>query len=303
MARTSIPADLVHHPEEVERDAARFENLCRLVEEIALPTVESALDRETISAGAEVLTEEARIALRVLAEDADILEELDEEHVLQEVQKTLSDEIPRPDENEYLQHARDFSQVLTSAWLEILRSAESQRKVVILSDYLVPRVNSHNRGRLIEQFFGKTPRLPQMLIDATGWFAVNEEDIATVMKTLRTKLFSERRVIDLPFDLILAGTSARSAIVLSRESFDRLRESMNRLKKDQREQIESIRSPIAEPAAPPENRSFATATAQHALDALCEPLPAAQYYCLEVVASPKWNEESIEARVQAAFKG
>jgi hypothetical protein len=312
MARTPIPPDLIHRPEEVERDAARFDHLCRLVEEIAFPIVEAALHRETAEAGIEVLTEEAMIALRLLAEDAEILEELDEKQVL-EVQKSLGDEVPWPDEKESLEHTRDFSQVLTSAWLEILRTAESEMKIVILSDYLMPRVPSRETGWLMERFVGNKPNLPQILIDATAWFAVNEIDVATVMATLRAKLFSGPRVVDLPFDLVLAGTARKSPMALSRESLERLRVAMRRYTEHEgqveeaRQRFIENKGQLAEPPptenySPPANvGAFATQIAQVAVKALSEPLPAAQYTCLEMVAVPTWEEESIEARVHAAL--
>ena len=111
---TPIPSDLIHRPDEVKRDADLFDHLCELVEEIAFPIVQDALARETAATGAEVLTEEARHALEIFMKDAAILEQLDENEVIQKVQKTLSDEIIAVDEQEYLQHTREFSQVLMS---------------------------------------------------------------------------------------------------------------------------------------------------------------------------------------------
>jgi len=101
MPRTPIPGRLIHRPEEVERNAERFDQLCRLAEEVAFPVVREALVRETAATGAEALTNEAKLALEALAEDAAALEGLDEQQILDEVQKSLSRAIPPPDEEEY----------------------------------------------------------------------------------------------------------------------------------------------------------------------------------------------------------
>jgi hypothetical protein len=298
MARTPIPPDLIRQPEEAQRDAARFDYLCQLVEEIALPVVWRALERETAAAGAEVLTEEARIALQVLAEDPEILRELDEEQILQHFESSLSNEIPKPDEKEIRLHTRDFSQVLTSAWLEILRRAESETKIVVLSDHLVPRESSSGTSWLMKRF-GATPELPSILLEAVGWFAVDEADVAKILRTLRAQLFAEPRVVDLPFNLLVAGRPRESAMALSRQSLDKLVEAMKRYGEDA--QVSEV---TFEPAydydfgvESDEIEPFATPATQDAVEALTEPLPAAHYACLIRVADPTSEEDSIEARV------
>lgn len=304
MARTPIPPDLIRQPEEAQRDAARFDYLCQLVEEIALPVVWSALERETAAAGAEVLTEEARIALQVLAGDPEILRELDEEEILRHFEASLSDEIPKPDEEEARLHTRDFSQVLTSAWLEVLRRAESETKIVVLSDYLVPCKSSNRTSWLMERF-GAAPELPSMLLETVGWFAVDEADIAKILRTLRAQLFAEPRVVDLPFNLVVAGRPRESPMALSRQSLDRLIEAMKRFGEETK-----LPAVTLEPAYDYEDavavesdefEAFATPATQDAVEALTEPLPAAQYACLVQVAVPASEEDSIEARVQEAF--
>jgi hypothetical protein len=300
MARTPIPPDLIRQPEEAQRDAARFDYLCQLVEEIALPVVWRALERETAAAGAEVLTEEARIALQVLAGDPEILRELDEEEILQHFETSLTDEIPKPDEEEARLHTRDFSQVLTSAWLELLRRAESETKIVILSDHLVPRESSNGASWVMKRF-GVTPELPSMLLEAVGWFAVDEADVAKILRTLRAQLFAEPRVVDLPFNLLMAGRPRESAMALSRQSLDKLVEAMKRYGEDAK-----VSEVTFEPAYDYEDavavesdefEAFATPATQDAVEALTEPLPAAHYACLVRVADPTSEEDSIEARV------
>jgi hypothetical protein len=298
MARTPIPPDLIRQPEEAQRDAARFDYLCQLVEEIALPVVWRALERETAAAGAEVLTEEARIALQVLAEDPEILRELDEEQILQHFETSLSNEIPKPDENEVRLHTRDFSQVLTSAWLELLRRAESETKIVLLTDHLVPRESSNDTSWLMKRF-GVTPELPPMLLEAVGWFAVDEADVAKILRMLRAQLFAEPRVVDLPFNLLVAGRPRESAMALSRRSLDKLVDAMKRYGEDANVSEVTLEPAYDEAVAveSDEIEAFATPATQDAVEALTEPLPAAHYACLVRVAVPTSEEDSIEARV------
>src|SRR5215213_4301763 len=103
MSRTPIPEDLIHQSSEVERSGKRFDYLCRLAEEVAFPIVQQALFREfneTVTTGAGILTDEAKQALETLAEDAAILEDLDEEKVIDDLQRGLSEALPPPDEKE-----------------------------------------------------------------------------------------------------------------------------------------------------------------------------------------------------------
>lgn len=300
MPLTPIPADLIHRPEEVERDADRFDHLCQLVEEIAFPIVRDGLGRETASTGAEVLTEEAKHALQAVIEDAAIFEDLDEKEVFKQVQKTLNDKIPPPDEEECRQHAREFSQVLMSAWLETLRSAELEKKVVKLSDYLLPHAPSHGMTWLMEQFGAAKPKLPEMIVDAIAWFAVSEDDAAIVMKTLHDTLFAEWRLVDLPFDLALVGAPKKTVMVLRRPLWDRLGQIVNRAIEDleTNKGIAVGQQAVIESSEPTE--MLTSPSAQIAVEVLSESLPSAQYECLAVVASPSFEEESIEDRVQHA---
>src|ERR1051326_2700964 len=117
MPRTPIPPHLIHHPEEIQRNAERFDHLCRLAEEVVLPVVTEALIRETSTTGAEVLTEETALALQELADEAIDPEDIDAKPVIEALQKSLSEELPKPDEKEIHQYARDLSQVLMSTWM------------------------------------------------------------------------------------------------------------------------------------------------------------------------------------------
>ena len=216
MPRTPIPKDLIHRSEEVERNAKRFDYLCSVAEDVALPVVKQALMREfheTTASGAEILTNEAKQALQALAEDAAILQNLDEDEVLQELQRSLNQALPPPNEEESHQHTREFCQVLMSAWLETLRTAKSTTHKVELSDYLIPEEPSRV-SRLINQFVSTKSKLPQGIIDAVASFAPNEDDIVVVLTTLCEKLFAAPRVVDLPFDLALVGAPAEIAIAV-----------------------------------------------------------------------------------------
>ena len=215
MPRTPIPKDLIHHPEEVERNAKRFDYLCRLAEEVAFPVVEKALLREfheTTASGAEILTEEAKQALEALAEDAAILQDLDEEKVLEDLQQSLSKALPPPDDEECRQHTRDFSQVLMSTWLETLRSAQAKVQMLELSDCLLPQEPSGGMAWLVHHLVPAKSKLAETIVEGLASFAPNEDDIMTVLSTLREKLFAVPRVVDLPFDLAMVGAPTTMAV-------------------------------------------------------------------------------------------
>lgn len=298
---TPIPPDLIHRPEEVKRDAELFDHLCELVEEIAFPIVQDALARETAATGAEVLTEEAWRALEIFVKDAAILEHLDENEVIQKVQRTLSDEIIPADEQECRQHTREFSQVLMSGWLDTLRSAESAAKIVVLSDYLMP-VSTRGMAWVMEHL-GVGPKLPPMLIDAIAWFAVDEVTAGRVMKTLHDKLFSERRVLELPINLTVVG-GPEKVMALSRQLWDLLVQLSNQyieeVQTSQRIDVGQAYDP-ARDEAELGRPLFSSPAAQTAVEVLSEPLPARRYDCLAKVATLRFEEDNIEAQVQRAL--
>jgi len=284
MPRTPIPGRLIHRPEEVERNAERFDQLCRLAEEVAFPVVREALVRETAATGAEALTNEAKLALEALAEDAAALEGLDEQQILDEVQKSLSRAIPPPDEEEYQTLAREVAQVLTSTWLEMLRSDLSKVDLLLLSDRLLPEVPSSAVRRFIGRLRTVRPKLPQILTDTLASFAVNELDANTIMTTLRVKLFPEPRLVDLPFELVLAGAPGMPVLATTRPRYKRLLEEIAKV--PDRTPIER-RTPDPIPATSGcEVSGFATKAARIAVVDLCEPLSPDQYKYLARVASP-----------------
>jgi hypothetical protein len=305
MSRTPIPDHLIHCPEKVERDAERFDHLCRLAEEVAFPIVQEALVRETAATGAEVLTEEAKQALEGLAEEAAILENLDEKQVLRELQLSLSQALPPPDEEECREHARDLSQVLMSTWLESLRSAEPESKIVILSNYLLPPAPSRGMMWLMEYFGTARPKLSQTVIDAAAPFAVNEADVASIMTTLRLKLFPEACLVDLPFNLALIGMPGKPVLMMSRPSYEQLIERiklhLEELEATKRIAIEQRAFEFSAGKAEPVTARFTTATAQRAVEVLSEPLPAGRYWYLEKVASPSSEADSLATEVRQAL--
>jgi hypothetical protein len=287
---TPIPPDLIHRPDEVERDAELFDHLCELVEEIAFPIVQDALTRETAATGAEILTEETQRALEIFVKDVLILEQLDEEEVIQKVRKTLSDGIIPADEGECRQHTREFSQVLVSGWLDILWAAESRAKIVILSDYLMP-LASAGENESFNEHLETHPKLPPMLMDAVAWFGVDEDNAAGVMKTLHDKLFSERRVLELPLNLTIAGGPTK-VMALSRKLWDRLIELSDQYLHEYDPSKDDIEL----------GRPFTSPKARTAVAALSEPLPVRRFNCLRKVAMSNFEEGNIEAQLRQALR-
>jgi hypothetical protein len=241
MSRTPIPEDLIHQSSEVERSGKRFDYLCRLAEEVAFPIVQQSLFREykeTVATGAGILTEEAKQALETLAEDAAILEDLDEEKIIDDLQRGLGEALPPPDEEECRQHTRDFSQVLMSAWLETLRKAQSRAQKLELTESLLPR-ETLSVSNLLHRMVARS-KLPESIADALSFFAPNEEEIVTVLTTLREKLFAQPRLVDLPFDLAMIGAPAITdesgrVMVMTHDLFISLLKEMENQQREERE--------------------------------------------------------------------
>jgi hypothetical protein len=288
MPRTPIPDHLIHRPEEVERDGHRFDYLCQLAEEVAFPVVKNALFREfeeTTKAGGGILTEEARHALEALADDAAILEDLDEEKVLADFQKSLNEALTAPDEKECREHTRGLSQLLMSGWLETLRAAQSEAAILALSDHLLPEPRMSGFSWLMEKFGAAKSELNELLEDV-AWFAVNKEDVSTIMTRLREKLFPESRLVELPFELVMMGTPDEPALVMPRPLYERL-------------------SPITVAAVPATavsamaTNTLAARTASTAINSVSEPLPRQGYRYFAKMASLKAKD--VEQQVQHAL--
>jgi|GEM_PF-3604649 len=304
MPRTPIPEHLIHRPEEVERDAERFDHLCRLAEEVSFPVVQEALTRETAATGAEVLTEEAKHALEMLTEDAAILMDIGEREVLEAVQKSFSEQLPPPDEEECHQHARDLSQVLMSAWLETLRGAHRRDSVLVLSEYLLPEVSPSGLTWFMQLFGSAKPKLSETFTDAISTFAVNAHDATTIMSTLRLKLFTEPRLVDLPFDLAMISAPGKPVLSMTRSLYDRLVEAIKRHVQDHKpispmdfEIQYRVVAEKTEPAAP----FFTTTKAQRAVNSLTERLTPAGYAYVAKVASPGLQTETLQTEVMHAL--
>jgi hypothetical protein len=305
MSRTPIPPHLIHQPEEVARDAERFDHLCRLAEEVAFPVVHEALVREAAATGAEVLMEEAVQALEVLARDAAILEDFDERQVLHELQASLSEAMPPPDKEESLEHAQDFSQALMGTWLEILRCAEAERNIVLLSDYLLPHVPSHGIMWLVERLRAAKPKLPQELTEATAAFAVSEDEAAGVLSTLRDKLFPALCLVELPFDLALIGAPGKPVMMMSQPSCEQFIEMILRHLSELRvtkqaavgQQAYDFNAERTEHV----KVEFRSAEARRAAEFLSEPLPTDPYWYLEKVVPPGYESDSIVTKARQAL--
>ena len=100
-----------------------------------------------------------------------------------------------PDEEECRALARDMAQVLMSTWLEMLRGDLLKTPLLVLSDHLLPPAPSSAVKRFISLLMTEKSKLPQPLSDALRSFAVNEREAGDIMTTLRTRLFSEPRLV------------------------------------------------------------------------------------------------------------
>lgn len=307
MPRTPVPDDLIHRPEEVERNAKRFDDLCRLAEEVAFPVVSRALVLETAATGAEALTDEVKYALETLTNDGAVLENFNQRQFLYQVQKSLRGAIPPPDEEECRQHSRELSQVLVSTWLESLRSAQEKAPFVVLSDCLLVESPLRWFGRFSEYLGARNAKLSETLTDAFASFAVNEDDAATIMSTLRLKLFPEPRLVALPFDLVLVGAPGQRVFAMARSYYDRLLKEMERQLKTMEEAERIIVNQRAHELVIQNSEfkslRFTSERAQMAAKSLSEPLPAARYGHLAKAASVNLPTENVATRVQRALTG
>lgn len=305
MPRTPVPGDLIHRPEEVEHNAERFDDLCRLAEEVAFPVVREALVLETAATGAEALTDEVKYALETLADDAAVLTDFDQRQFVYQVQRSLSGAIPPPDEEECRQHSRELSQVLVSTWLESLRSAQAKEDLVVLSDYLLVESPLSSFSRFFEHLGARRTKLPRTLTDAFASFAINERDAATIMSTLRLKLFPEPRLVALPFNLTLVGAPGMPVLAMTRRYYERFLEEMERqlekMEKAKRSMVEQQAHKLVTEKLEPESPRFTSAWAQRAAANLSESLPPARYGYLAKAASANLRTESVATLVQRAL--
>ena len=323
MSRTPIPIELIHQPGEVDRNGKRFDYLCRLAEEVAYPVVWQALFREfneTAATGAQLLTEEAKQAVETLAEDAALLENLDQDKVIHDLQRSLSESLPPPGEEECREHTRDFSQILMSSWLETLRKAQAKVQILELSESLLPTEQSAVL-KLINLV--SKNKLPESITEALGSFAPNEDEILTVLKTLREKLFDEPRLVDLPFDFAMIGAPAiadrpAGVMVMKQELFITLLAEMENQQRQERERQEeelerwwiaamSANSMMEKDvdqyrASPPPVGlpEFASAPAQKAAANVSVPLRESRYLCFAAIKDLSLRPAKIPSAVRRA---
>ena len=269
MSRTVIPDRLIHQPEEVKRNAERFDQLCRLAEEVAIPFVQKALVRETAATSVQALTDEAKLALEGLVAESALVE-LNDPNVLGEVRKSLEQAVPEPSEEECLAMTNDVAQVLMSTWLEILRKDLSTTPHLVLSDQLLPLGLSSAFKWLLSNL--GMPAAEPFSEDGLGALALDESEASQIMKTLRHRLFSKPRLVELPFDLVVAGAPERPVFAMRQATYQSL---LDKVANKPAQPVKSI------PATPVENPEyFVTPAAQAAAASLTENLSENHYAVL-----------------------
>jgi hypothetical protein len=322
MSRTPIPHDLIHRPEEVDRNGKRFDDLCRLAEEVAFPIVQEALFREyneTTATGAQILTEEAQQALEILAGDAAILEDLDEHKVINDLQKGLSEAVPPPDEEECRQHNRDFSQLLISTWLETIRKAHTNVHILKLSEFLLP-IEPWTLSNIAHRLVAKP--MSEVITDALGLFAPNDEEIMSVLSILRGKLFAQPQLVALPFDLAMVGSPAiahnpAQVMVMKHELFITLLKEVENQQREKREREEKERARVREallacsvldlsqreenwPLTSMGLPEFKSSEAKIAAANVCAPLPPSRIPIFAAIKNSQLQPAKIESAVREA---
>ena len=177
------------------------------------------LRRETSATGAEVLTDEARLALKGLLDET-ALEELDDPAMAAEVCRTLEGAIPAPDEKEQLAFTKDITRVLTSTWVELLRAATLKAPIVVLSDQLLPR---SSRPSISEKwFFFRSQRkssAEQLMADALQPLGVGQDEMGQILTDLRARLFQSSFLVALPFDQVIVGARDMQAVSMTEANY------------------------------------------------------------------------------------
>jgi hypothetical protein len=131
-----------------------------------------------------------------------------------------------------------------SSWLETLRKAHSNTQKLELSESLLPHEPlsvSHLLHRMVAR-----SKLPESIAEALSLFAPNEEEIVTVLTTLREKLFAHPRLVDLPFDLAMVGAPAIAGdagrvMVMTHDLFISLLKEMENQQREERERQQEER--------------------------------------------------------------
>jgi hypothetical protein len=222
MPRGSVPEHLKHHPEEVQRNAERFDQLCEIAEEVSGPIVREALIEETKATGAEVLTEEANLALETLVRETPFLDNHDGRETLDKLRESVRDMAPVPiDDSEYQSHTRDVAQVLTGTWVELVRQELSKSDVLMISEQMLPAAQrpmwAYTTGYVINT---KKPQPLHALTDALAPLALNQMRILNLLSALREVLFDKPCSIDLPFDIVLVGGPGTQIVAMKKVVYD-----------------------------------------------------------------------------------
>lgn len=225
MPRTTIPSQLIHRPEEVSRNAERFDQLCELAEEVCLPVVRDALINETKATGAEAVTDETKHALQTLLNDINLFANSQEEKAAWvKLRESLTETaLPSVDEEECRSHTRDVAQVLTGTWVELLRERLLKIKVISLSEHLLPttyRAPTVDYRSNID--VTETLHPLHVMVDALAPLALDRSHIEETMSKIRGRLFLEPCSVDLPFDMLMFGAPENPIFAMKRPLYDRI---------------------------------------------------------------------------------
>lgn len=230
MPRGSIPEHLKHRPEEVRQNAELFDQLCQIAEEISGPIVREALIEETKTTSAEALTEEVKLALETLLNEARFLDEPDGRETLDKLRQSLGDVAQLPvDDEECQSHTRDVAQMLAGTWTELVRQELLKSDVLMISEQMLPTeqwsMGTYTTGYEIDT---KKSQSLRALSDALAPLALNEIRILNLMTTLREVLFDQPCSIDLPFDIVLVGGPENQILAMKKQVYDKISAERNK---------------------------------------------------------------------------
>jgi hypothetical protein len=156
----------------------------------------------------------------------------------------------------------------------------------------------------LERFGSQETELSEGLSDSFASFAVTEDEVATIMSTLRLKLFPESNLVDLPFDLVLLGAPEMSVLAMPREYYQRLKNELDRQLEEMEVASRSAAEKRARESVVEKSKTatpFITVLARQAFASLSVPLEPAEYSHLARAASPNNQTKNISSRVHYAL--
>jgi hypothetical protein len=215
MSRTDIPEELVRKPSESAATKEWIERTCARIRPQIESTVRDALEEEarSMEAGAWVSSAEKALASLLRGgkppgRDASALGELH-----QRLASAIGKDLPRPDEAEVAEHARELVAVVVTCWLDTVRQLLEQEPKAAPPSLRHPFSTQPQVSLDYDLLPGEAehPSQRQALLAAVHPFAVGEEALLDILHAMRDEILSEnQQTAKLPFGIELGPTNRAS---------------------------------------------------------------------------------------------